>query len=159
MAYPKVSRADIFRSEYFSGVDIFQGWIFFRDEYFSGVNIFRVNIFLIWICPSEDSHSLVGLVNLYNYNFSFSQSKLCVYHGKVISYYLGRKMQNIVSSYVGSRCRSQGKPFTNRRLLPTTHIFVFFPAINVGFLLLLKQAFYHLQESKSHCNQQILISL
>ena len=153
-----------FRGEYFQGW-IFLGWIFFRSEPFSwvnifpGVNIFRVNIFLIWICPSEDSHSLVGLVNLYNYNFSFSQSKLCVYNGKVISYYLGRKMQNIVSSYVGSRCRSQGKPFTNRRLLPTTHIFVFFPAINVGFLWLLKQAFYHLQESKSHCNQQILISL
>ena len=29
----------LFRGEYFSGVNIFQGWIFFRSEYFSGVNI------------------------------------------------------------------------------------------------------------------------
>ena len=54
-------------------LNIFQGWIFFRGEYFSVVNIFwgwiflgwmffRVNIFLIWIFPSEDSHSLLGLV-------------------------------------------------------------------------------------------------
>ena len=58
----------IFRCEYFSwvnffsgvnfslGVNIFQGWIFLRWI------LFRVNIFHIWIFPSEDSHSLLGLV-------------------------------------------------------------------------------------------------
>ena len=30
-----------FRGEYFPGVNISQGWIFFRCEYFSGVNIFQ----------------------------------------------------------------------------------------------------------------------
>ena len=31
----------IFDFEYFSGMNIFQGWILFRGEYFSGVNIFQ----------------------------------------------------------------------------------------------------------------------
>ena len=35
-----------FTSGYFSGVNIFQGWIFFRGEYFSGVIIFQGWIFL-----------------------------------------------------------------------------------------------------------------
>ena len=33
------------RAEHFSGVNIFQGWIFFSDEYFSGMNIFQERIF------------------------------------------------------------------------------------------------------------------
>ena len=43
------------RNEYFSGVNISQRWIFFRSEYFSGVNFFLgsifsgVNIFQGWI--------------------------------------------------------------------------------------------------------------
>ena len=45
-----------FRVEFFSGVNIFQGWIFLRWIFF------RVNIFHMWIFPSEDSHSLLGLV-------------------------------------------------------------------------------------------------
>ena len=44
-----------FRGEYFSGVNICQGWIFL------GWIFFRVNIILIWIFPSEDYHSLLGL--------------------------------------------------------------------------------------------------
>ena len=48
----------IIGAEYFSGVNIFQEWIFFRSEYFSGVNIFQfsrseyfsgVTIFQEWI--------------------------------------------------------------------------------------------------------------
>ena len=45
-----------FRGEYFSGVNIFQGWIFLR------LIFLKVNIFHIWISPSEDSHNLLGLV-------------------------------------------------------------------------------------------------
>ena len=36
---------NIFRSGYFSGVNIFQGWLFFRGEYIPGVNIFQEGIF------------------------------------------------------------------------------------------------------------------
>ena len=50
-----------FRSESFSGVNIFPGVNIFRVNIFR-VNIFRVNIFMIWIFPSEDFHSLLGLV-------------------------------------------------------------------------------------------------
>ena len=30
--------------EYFSGVNIFQGWIFFRSEYLSEVNVFQCGL-------------------------------------------------------------------------------------------------------------------
>ena len=34
--------------QYFSGMTIFQGWIFFRDEYFSGVTIFHWSSVRFW---------------------------------------------------------------------------------------------------------------
>ena len=68
---------------------IFLGWIFFRGEYFSGVNpfqgwiflwwiFFRVNIFLIWIFPSVDSHSLLSLVFLIFWNMT------CAFNIKIV---------------------------------------------------------------------------
>ena len=40
---------NIFQGEYFSGVNIFQEWIFFRGDYFSEVNILRGEYVQEWI--------------------------------------------------------------------------------------------------------------